>query len=214
MAAAALDTLPPARRALLTAIKRAGEARADQLAISLEVTVSAVRQHLVGLTDDRLVEHREVRQGPGRPAHLYRLTERGDGLFPRTYNLIVNELLGELEQEDPAMVDRLFERRRQRRVERAQERLDGLPFAERIEALARILDDDGYLAEALPLGDGRFRIVEHNCAIWAVAQRYGQACTSEIEFIRAVLPEADVERVAHMVAGARHCAYEITARHG
>ena len=35
-----------------------------------------------------------------------------------------------------------------------------------------------------------YRIVEHNCAIWAVAQRYGQACTSEIDFIRTVLPEA------------------------
>ena len=35
-----------------------------------------------------------------------------------------------------------------------------------------------------------YRIIEHNCAIWAVAQRYGQACTSEIDFIRAVLPEA------------------------
>jgi DeoR family suf operon transcriptional repressor len=45
-----------------------------------------------------------------------------------------------------------------------------------------------------------------------VAQRYGQACTSEIDFIRAVLPEADVERVKHMVAGAPHCAYEIRRR--
>jgi DeoR family suf operon transcriptional repressor len=42
-----------------------------------------------------------------------------------------------------------------------------------------------------------------------VAQRYGQACSSEIEFIRSVLPEAEVERVQHMVAGAPHCAYEI-----
>ena len=56
-----------------------------------------------------------------------------------------------------------------------------------------------------------FRIVEHNCAIWAVAQRYGQACTSEIDFIRTVLPDADVERVQHMVAGAPHCAYEVRA---
>ena len=57
-----------------------------------------------------------------------------------------------------------------------------------------------------------WRIVEHNCAIWAVALRYGQACTSELDFIRTVLPEADVERVAHMVAGARRCAYEVRAR--
>jgi DeoR family suf operon transcriptional repressor len=56
-----------------------------------------------------------------------------------------------------------------------------------------------------------YRIVEHNCAIWAVAQRYGQACTSEVDFIRDVLDGARVERVAHMVAGERHCAYEIRA---
>jgi DeoR family suf operon transcriptional repressor len=54
-----------------------------------------------------------------------------------------------------------------------------------------------------------YRIVEHNCAIWAVAQRYGQACSSEIDFIRAVLPGTTVERVQHMVAGARRCAYEV-----
>jgi DeoR family transcriptional regulator, suf operon transcriptional repressor len=45
-----------------------------------------------------------------------------------------------------------------------------------------------------------------------VAERYGQACTSELEFIRTVLEDADVERVQHMVAGARRCAYEVRAR--
>jgi DeoR family transcriptional regulator, suf operon transcriptional repressor len=81
-----------------------------------------------------------------------------------------------------------------------------------VEELARILDEDGYLATAEKLSPGVWCISEHNCAIWAVAQRYGQACTSEIEFIRAVLPEASVERILHMVAGAARCAYEIRAR--
>jgi len=101
------------------AIKRAGEARADQLAETLHVTVSAVRQHLAVLSDDGLVSHRVVRGGPGRPAHLYRLSDLGDGLFPRTYGAIVTELLGELEAEAPELVDKLFEGRRKRRVERA-----------------------------------------------------------------------------------------------
>ena len=77
--------------------------------------------------------------------------------------------------------------------------------------LREILDEDGYVATSERLGTGVYRIVEHNCAIWAVAQRYGQACTSEIDFIRAALPDASVERVQHMVAGNRHCAYEIRA---
>ena len=79
----------------------------------------------------------------------------------------------------------------------------------KVSELAKILDEDGYLATAETIGPNRYRVVEHNCAIASVARKYGQACVSEIEFIRAVLPEATVERVSHMVQGDRHCAYEI-----
>jgi DeoR family transcriptional regulator, suf operon transcriptional repressor len=40
--------------------------------------------------------------------------------------------------------------------------------------------------------------------------KYGQACGSELDFIRKVLTEATVERIAHMVAGAHNCSYRIT----
>jgi predicted ArsR family transcriptional regulator len=36
-----------------------------------------------------------------------------------------------------------------------------------------------------------------------------EACTSEIDFIRDVLPGAQVVRVLHIVAGAHVCAYEV-----
>jgi len=207
---ATLDTLPATRRALLDAIKRQGEARADELAAKLGITVSAVRQHLSALQADGLVEHREVRAGPGRPHHDYRLSERGDNLFPRRYASIVTDLLVEAEAEDPALVERMFERRRVRRVERAKERLEGKSFPERVAELTRVLDEDGYLAEVVPQDDGAFRIVEHNCAILAVASQYGVACGTELEFIREVLPDARVERVAHLLSGGHVCAYEVS----
>jgi DeoR family suf operon transcriptional repressor len=52
----------------------------------------------------------------------------------------------------------------------------------------------------------------HSCAIWAVASRYGQACTTELEFLREVLPEVEIERVAHKASGAYACGYEIRPR--
>jgi DeoR family transcriptional regulator, suf operon transcriptional repressor len=64
------------------------------------------------------------------------------------------------------------------------------------------------VTEVETLKDG-FRIVEHNCAILGVAVKYGQACTSELEFIRAALPDAAVQRVSHILAGAFSCAYEV-----
>lgn len=205
-----LETFAPTRRALLTALKRTGEARADDLAAELGITVSAVRQHLAGLAADGLIDHREVRRGPGRPHHLYRLSDMGDGLFPRRYGVFAAELLDELESESPVLVERLFEGRRRRRTDRARARLEGKPLAERVHELASILDEDGYLAESVPMPGGRFRIVEHNCAILAVAARCGAACSTELEFIREVLPDASVERVAHILSGGHVCAYEVT----
>jgi DeoR family suf operon transcriptional repressor len=194
---------------LLNALKRQGEARADELAETLGITVSAVRQHLSALNGDGLVDHSEVRAGPGRPHHQYRLSERGDNLFPRRYAQIVTDLLVEAEAEDPAMIERMFARRRDRRVERAKVRLAGKSLPEQVAELTRVLDEDGYLAEAVAQDDGSFRIVEHNCAILAVATKYGAACGTELEFIREVLPDARVERVAHLLAGGHVCAYEV-----
>jgi DeoR family suf operon transcriptional repressor len=114
---------------------------------------------------------------------------------------------------DPDAVDRLFERRRDHRIEVARDRIGRhRSLGAKVAELASILDDDGYLASWEQVGRDHFVVVEHNCAIAAVANRYGQACTSEIEFIRAVLPEAEVTRISHMVSGDRRCAYDVKRR--
>jgi DeoR family suf operon transcriptional repressor len=196
---------------LLTALKHAGEATADDLAASLGVTVSAVRQQLDGLAADGLVAYRPQARGRGRPAHVYRLTRAAEPLFPKAYGGLTTELLGYVADTDPALVDDIFDRRRQRRVDGAKGRLApmGDDFAARVAELARILDDDGYLASFEALPDGTFRVVEHNCAVLDVAERYGQACSSEIAFLREALPDARIDRVSHMIAGAHSCAYRI-----
>jgi len=109
------------------------------------------------------------------------------------------------------MAERLWERRRRRRVDGASSRLAGLTFDARVDELARILDEDGYLAD-VERGDGVWWIVEHNCAILEVALRHGQACSSEIAFLREVMPDADIERVSHMAAGEHRCAYQVRQR--
>ncbi len=45
-----------------------------------------------------------------------------------------------------------------------------------------------------------------------MASHHPDACRTEIEFLRAVLPEATVERVSHIVAGAHQCAYLVTPK--
>jgi DeoR family suf operon transcriptional repressor len=193
---------------MLDALKKHGEMRVEALSAAAGITVSGARQHLNALEMDGLVGRREERSGPGRPRLYYRLTPAGDGLYPRTYAELTNELLEYVGDDDPELLERIFQRRGQRRLQAARTRLASLAsLGERVRELARILDEDGYLAECEAIEGGGFRITEHNCAVLGVAMKYGHACGSEIDFLRAALPDARVERIAHIVAGAHHCAY-------
>jgi DeoR family suf operon transcriptional repressor len=207
-----LASLPETRRAILDYLKRHGEARAEAIAAAATITVSGARQHLVALERDGLIAHREMREGPGRPKHLYSLTPAGDALFPRTYAELANELLQYVEHEDPALLTRIFDKRGRRRLDQARARMAGLPFNDQVRVVAEILDEDGYLADFERREDGTYVITEHNCAVLSVARRYNHACSSELAFLQAALPDADVTRVAHQLVAGHVCAYEVKPR--
>lgn len=204
-----LDLIPEARREVLRLLKLRGPLPVHDMAGILDMTPSGVRQHLSSLERQGAVTHEKLRDGPGRPRHVYRLTPAGDALFPRRYGELVNELLSYVADEDPGLLDALFDRRRDRRIRDARGRLEGLEQTARAEELARILDEDGYDARVGTEADGSLTIVERNCAVRAVAERYRHACRSEIEFLRAVLPHAEVERTTHIASGEHQCAYRV-----
>ena len=212
----AVTRLPAGRRAVLYAVRRRGEATSEQVAEQLDITVSGARQHLTALAKDGLVESGELPSPEGRRGRrtlVYSATGAADAYFPKAYGELTNELLGYVADTDRELLDQLFAKRREARIEGARIRLASKrTLRAKVAELTRILDEDGYLASWEKVSPGVFRIVEHNCAIWAVAERYGQACTSELDFIRAALDDTDVERVQHMIAGARRCAYEVRAR--
>ncbi len=202
--------LSEARRDVLYALRRRGEATVEQLAGALGMSVSGARQHLRSLEEASLVVARpESSPGRGRPAFVYRVSAEADGLFPKAYGQLTNELLGYL---DPDLEASLFDRRRDQRIEHARQRLAGKDLEGRVAELAAILDGDGYLATWDATDDGSYVIVERNCAIAAVAQAHPGACRSELEFISAVLPDADVTRTHHMVQGETHCGYQVVPR--
>ena len=135
--AAATANLSSAQRQILIAVKRRGEASADDVADMLGITPSAVRQHLATLRTGGFVASRQERGRPGRPADLYHSTELGESLLagPTTSDLAV-ELLGHLADEDPQLVPRVFQRRRRQRVEQCREKLAGKTLGDSVAGLA------------------------------------------------------------------------------
>lgn len=206
-----VDVPPPltdARRDVLYSVRRRGEATVDEVADSLAMSVSGARQHLDALVDMGLVRGRDLpREGRGRPRRVFRTADAADDYFPKAYGELTNELLDLLDED---LERELFDRRRRARTARAEERLAGRDLAGRVTELARILDEDGYLAFARTNDDGSFDIVEQNCAIAVVANNHAEACQSELAFIRDVLPDAHVDRISHIVAGATECGYRVT----
>lgn len=208
----ALTNMPESRRQILLLLKRQGSAPSETVAETIGVTLSGTRQHLTALERDGLIAHTDQRDGRGRPKYIYFLTAAADNLFPRNYVDLTNELLEYVEDEDPEMLARIFDKRGQRRLERAQRRTSGLSFPEQVRVITELLDEDGYLADFEEHPDGTFRITEHNCAVMGIALKYSHACRTEIEFLRAALPDAEITRVSHMIAGAHVCAYEVKPR--
>src|SRR5258707_15650207 len=57
----------------------------DELAGAVDITRSAVKQHLSGMECSGYVQHTSSKSG-GRPRFLYMLTKSGYGLFPNCYS--------------------------------------------------------------------------------------------------------------------------------
>jgi len=208
---ATTDVAPSAtQRRVLVALKRRGEATADELAAALDISASAVRQHLGALRSAGFVAARQERGHTGRPADRFHATDLTEPLFVTADSNLSIELLEHINEEDPELVGRVFQRRRRRLVDGAKDNLEGKSLGERVAGLTELLDAQGYLADSETLSDTHYRINLHSCAIWAVANQYRQACTAELDFIRDLIPDAAVKRVTHKTAGSHTCAYEIT----
>jgi predicted ArsR family transcriptional regulator len=87
---------------------------------------------------------------------------------------------------------------------------------DRVQRLAELRADEGYLAEAKRLDDGPrnghggVMLIEHHCPIRDAARACGALCSAELETFQRVLgPEVTVTRVQHVLSGDRRCAYRV-----
>lgn len=207
------DPVSPARRAVIDLLKLNGPMTAAALGASLRVSVVAVRRHLEALEERGLVRQATRAAGRGRPAHVYDLTDAGDELFPRNYHQLVHQLLdAALAEFGPEAVERLLGARRHALAERFRGRIGGGSVAEVAQALAALQDEQGYMADCVADERGAFLVREHNCAVPSVAGRHPAACRFELELLEELAgPGIQVERIAHLRAGDRMCAYRLCA---
>lgn len=201
------------RRSILVHLRRSGPSFPDVIASVLGASRSGVAQQLRALDSAGLVARTTVRHGVGRPRHQYDVTSDAQDLFPSNYDGLATGLLAAIEElGGEALVEDVFAARRRQAGAALRARLDaalpaGASLAERVQELARIQDEQGYISEARVNGDG-IRLVEHNCAVLDIVRGGGAACRAELDLFREVLG-ADVVREQHIATGDRCCEYRI-----
>jgi DeoR family transcriptional regulator, suf operon transcriptional repressor len=205
-------SLPPGhkgpRGAVLVELKRSQLLTARELAVRLGVSLNAVRHHVRELESEGLVEYERRHRGVGAPAFAYRLTAAGEALFPRRYEQVLADLLDHVvAREGRAAAVAVLEARFEALARRLEPEVAGLAPAERMAVVARALTAEGYMAE----GQATFccgTLVEHNCAMHAVAERFPELCLAEERFLAAVLG-GTIERRGHIQQGCSACTYKV-----
>ncbi len=184
-----------------------------QLADQLELTAMAVRQHLYALQNEGHVEAEERPVPIGRPAKHWRLTREADQLFPEAYAELNVSLIQALRDTfgEEGLDQVLVSRCAQQRQDYAKRIRASAPLDKRLKELARVRTEEGYMAEVRREKDGSYLLLENHCPICAAANACQGFCSTELDLFRSVLGRGvAVERVEHIVAGDRRCAYRVT----
>lgn len=202
------------RRHILDILKIRGEATIDEIVSDLcdrrnrPITPVTVRHHLSILEREGLIEMPQLlrRSSPGRPQHVYALTEQAVAQFPSNYQRLATGLLQRLRTELPD--------------DRINVILEGVaddmaleanvpegPIEERLDAVVGYLNDHGYEAAWEPAEAG-YVLHTYNCPYHALAQETHDLCTMDMRLISTMIGR--VPRLMHRVAdGNASCSYFI-----
>ncbi len=197
---------------ILFQLKTRGPQTAAAIGTRLGMTPTGARQHLARLQADGFVEGEEQRQKRGRPTRFWRLTDRGHGRFPDRHSDLTLEFLRSTQAVfGKAGLEKLVRHREEDSLARYRRLVPRrLPLRAKLRALADARSQEGYMARVIAERDGSFLLVEDHCPICAAAATCQALCRSELAIFQNVLGDGImVQRIDHLLAGARRCAYRV-----
>ena len=203
------------RRGIAKLLKTEGPIDTAQLAQRLGLTAMAVRQHLYVLQREGLVTSEERPVPIGRPAKFWRLTREADRLFPEAYAELSVALIDSVKDAfgDEGLERVLTSRCARQRADYGKRIRPQDSLERKLNELAKVRSEEGYMAEIREEDDGGFLLVENHCPICAAANACQGFCSTELDLFRSVLgPGVTVERAEHIIKGDQRCVYKVTQK--
>ena len=196
------------RGKIVVELRERGSASAADLAALFGLSPNAVRQQLVVLERDGLVEEQAVRRGPTKPTLEFSLTEKAGSLFPQQYDKMLAAVLREVKAEfgQPA-VGAIFDRIAARAVERTREKVTASDPEGKVAQFTEVLREQGVVAE-YSLVEGGFLLQEHTCPYSGVVKEHPEVC-SVIHHVMDETLGGQHEQTESLATGGKSCTFQL-----
>ena len=197
------------REKILLLLKKKGAVSIDKMSKELNITSMGIRQQLLSLEKYGLIDYVAKRHGIGRPAFLYKLTDKAYDFFPKAYREFIVTTFKDIENnEGRDKIDEIFEWRKNRLFKDMKETLsDRKTFQEKVYGFKDILESKGYLVE-FNATNKHYTIKQYNCPIYGLAVEYKEACRYELQMYKDLLGRV-VSREECISDGDPSCTYII-----
>ena len=187
-----------------------GPSTAADLAERLDLTAAAIRRHLAVLTDAGHLVAREQRvyghRGRGRPAKVFALTDAGRETFHHAYDQLAIRALQFLRAAGGAEAVNDFAEQVMEEVRR-RFTAEGAEYNAPADALAEVLNEQGYVASLEPVASGT-QLCQYHCPVAHVAREFPELCAAETRLFSELLG-SHVQRIATIAHGDGVCTTHI-----
>ena len=160
------------RKILDHLLNRHDGASLDELGAQLQLTRTAVQQHVIRLLDLGYLTYIDLKGSVGRPRRRYLISDEGIDAFPKKYSWLANAILAHLAQKLGPSGSKSF---MQELAGVVAQSLDihlgqGDPPAFRLKKVAELLNNLGYRAVVKPGAGPNEAVIEAvNCVYHSVA---------------------------------------------
>ena len=209
------DEFSRPKKKILWYLKIMQQAELEELAKVMKISRMGTHKHLALLQKKGFVESVQLREGGvGRPKLLYQLTSHGKTVFPRSYAAIATCALDFIERNmGKEGVVKMLRERQDHLFSQYNQRLKALEFEGKVKELAKIRDEEGYIAESKRLNkkyqkNGAHILLEYNCPLIQVAEKHWEACSTETELFEKLL-DAKIETTHTAAKGDIVCKFVI-----
>lgn len=183
----------------------------EQFSKLLNISKSAIHQHLTILDRDGFIKKAASLQTGGRPGTRFVLTDKGIHIFPKHYNLIAKMLINLIKQKLGS--EELSNYLKELGVSIADSKKNlmvGKSIEEKVEVTVAIMEELGYEAQLSETEENKdhLTIDAFNCVFHDIAQTNNEVCEMDLSLLSQLL-DRKIEHSHCLAKGACKCSFVI-----